>query len=133
VTVFFDTNILVYAQQQGPKAAIARRVLASGGTLSVQVLNEFAAVSHRKLGRSWEEIAEAVVDIRAVVDPPVALDSELHDAARALARSDGLSFYDALIVVAAQRVGATALLSEDMQNGRRFGDVTVINPFMDAE
>ena len=46
VSAFFDTNILVCAQQNGAKADKARALLAAGGILSVQVLNEFAAVAH---------------------------------------------------------------------------------------
>jgi predicted nucleic acid-binding protein len=48
VSAFFDTNILVYAQQTGAKADQARALLAGGGKLSVQVLNEFTAVSRRR-------------------------------------------------------------------------------------
>jgi len=46
VSAFFDTNILVCAQQNGAKADKARALLAAGGILSVQVLNEFAAIAH---------------------------------------------------------------------------------------
>jgi predicted nucleic acid-binding protein len=70
---FFDTNILVYAQQRSGKAEQARALLAAGGVVSVQVLNEFAAVSRRKLGKDWREIAEALEDARALVGPPIPL------------------------------------------------------------
>jgi len=50
VIAFFDTNILVYAQENGEKSDRARALLAAGGVLSVQVLNEFVAVARRKLG-----------------------------------------------------------------------------------
>lgn len=45
MTPFFDTNILVYAQQTGAKADRARVVLAGGGKFSVQVLNEFTVIA----------------------------------------------------------------------------------------
>jgi predicted nucleic acid-binding protein len=51
VSAFFDTNVLVYAQQVDGKADRARALFATGGKLSVQVLNEFAAVSRRKQKR----------------------------------------------------------------------------------
>ena len=59
---FFDTNILIYAQEQGAKADKARALLAAGGVLSVQVLNEFAAVARRQHAKNWPEIGEAIDD-----------------------------------------------------------------------
>jgi predicted nucleic acid-binding protein len=49
---FFDTNVLIYAQGESEKGSIARRLMAEGGIVSVQVINEFANVSRCKLGRS---------------------------------------------------------------------------------
>jgi predicted nucleic acid-binding protein len=126
---FLDTNILVYAQQDGPKAEIARRIVAEGGVVSVQVLNEFAQVARRKLGRSWAEIADAVADVVAATAPPLPLTLDLHDEARRIAETDGLSFYDALIVAAALNAGCGTLLTEDMQAGRRFGPLAIVDPF----
>ena len=53
MSAFFDANLLIYAQQSGDKADRARALLAGGGVLGVQALNEFAAVAHRKLGKDW--------------------------------------------------------------------------------
>jgi predicted nucleic acid-binding protein len=130
VSVFFDTNIVVYAQQVGGKADQARALLEGGGKLSVQVLNEFTAVSRRKQDTSWPEITEAVSDVLMVVDPPLALTLDLHGAARALAEDHRLSFYDALIVAAAIEAGCDTLFTEDMQNGRTIGGLTIVNPFL---
>jgi len=69
VSPFFDTNILVYAQQTDEKGIRARALFAGGGKLSVQVLNEFTAVSRRKQGKNWREISEAISDALALVDP----------------------------------------------------------------
>jgi predicted nucleic acid-binding protein len=131
VSAFFDTNILIYAQQTGAKADRARALFASGGKLSVQVLNEFTAVARRKQRRDWREIAEAVADVLTMVDPPLALTLDLHIAAQVLASDHGLSFYDALIVAAALEAGCDTLLSEDMQHGRAFGGLTILNPFLE--
>jgi predicted nucleic acid-binding protein len=131
VTVFFDTNILVYAQQAGGKADQARALVAGGGKLSVQVLNEFTAVSRRKQRRDWREIAEAISDALALVDPPLALTLDLHAAARALAEEHLLSFYDALIIAAAIEAGCDTLYSEDLQHGRSIGGLAIVNPFRD--
>jgi predicted nucleic acid-binding protein len=129
VKAFFDTNILIYAQEQGAKADKARALLAAGGVLSVQVLNEFAAVARRKLGKNWREIGEAIDDALTLVDPPLPLTIALHTAARALADDHNLSFYDALIVAAALEAGCETLISEDLQNGRAFGELRIVNPF----
>ena len=126
---FLDTNILIYAQEQGAKADKARALLAAGGVLSVQVLNEFAAVARRKLGKNWREIGEAVDDALTLVDPPLPLTIALHTAARALADDHKVSFYDALIVAAALEAGCETLISEDLQDGRAFGELRIVNPF----
>ena len=128
---FFDTNVLVYiASGDTTKADQAEAALAGGGAISVQVLNEFTAVSRGKQAREWREIAEAISDVLTVVDPPLALTLELHAAARALAEDHRLSFYDALIVASAIEAGCDTLFTEDLQHGRKFGSLTVVNPFV---
>ena len=70
---FFDTNVVLYLlSADTAKADRAEELLALGGTISVQVLNEFAAVASRKLRMSWIEIREVLAQIRAVcaVEPP---------------------------------------------------------------
>ena len=64
---FLDTNVVLYAFRQGdPRSQRAEFLLAAGGTLSVQVLNEFVNVARRKLNKSWEEV-------RRVGDPSLFL------------------------------------------------------------
>jgi predicted nucleic acid-binding protein len=132
VSAFFDTNILVYAQQLDSKGDRARALFAGGGKLSVQVLNEFTAVSRRKQRRDWREIDEAVADVLTMVDPPLPLTLDLHHSARALARDHRLSFYDALVVVTAIEAGCDTLFSEDMQHGRSIDGLAIVNPFLDG-
>ncbi len=132
MSAFFDTNILVYAQQTGGKGDRARTLVSGGGKLSVQVLNEFTAVSRRKQAKDWREIGEAVSDVLAVVDPPLALTLDLHTTARVLAEVHRLHFYDALIVAAAIEANCDTLFSEDMQHGRAIGGLTIINPFLES-
>lgn len=94
------------------------------------MLNEFATVARRKLGRSWPEISQAVADIRAVCPPPVPLTTRTHEHALTLAATSGFAFYDALIVAAALQAKCTVLLSEDMQDGQVIeGRLTIRNPF----
>jgi predicted nucleic acid-binding protein len=69
--VFFDTNLLIYAAlQPDPRSDRARTLLARGGTISVQVLNEFANVARRKLRKPWPDIAGALDSIRASARRP---------------------------------------------------------------
>lgn len=97
--------------------------------ISVQVLNECASVLRRKAGLDWREIAGVLRDVRTLVDAVLPLSAATHEHALDLAGQGGLSFYDALIVASAVEAGADRLLSEDMQAGRRFGDVEIVNPF----
>lgn len=127
--VFLDTNILVYALSSDLKRHHAQKVLAAGGTVSVQVLNELAHVLRRKLQRDWAEIEAALDDLGALLEPPVPLTFRVHQAARWLARDHGFAFYDALIVAAALDAGCDTLLTEDIQHGRRVMGLTISNPF----
>lgn len=132
--IFFDTTILIYAvAQDDPRAAIAEELLARGGTISVQVLNEFVAVAGRKLAIPWKEITAALAAIRTLCAPPVPITIDTHDAALRIAARYGFHIYDSLIVAAAIEAGCTTLYSEDMQNGQMIGPLTIRNPFKPAK
>ena len=130
MTAFLDTNILIYAQRSGPKSDVARQVILAGGAISVQVLNEFTSVLRRKFGLDWSLISEAVADLKIALGPIRALNVSTHSAALDLAREHGFSFYDSLIVAAALEAGCVTLLTEDLQAGRRIGNLTIVNPFL---
>jgi predicted nucleic acid-binding protein len=128
--VFFDTNVVLYLLSADPaKADRAEELLASGGAISVQVLNEFVAVATRKLHMSWIEIREVLAQVRAVcVVKPLTI--ETHERALQIAERYGLSIYDALILSAALLADCTTLLSEDMQDGQVIErQLTICNPF----
>lgn len=129
MTAFIDTNVLVYAHGTGAKSETAREAILAGGVISVQVLNEFAAVLRRKFGLEWDVIADALADVRTALGPVCPVDVEIHLNAVALARSHGFNFYDALIVASALAAGCDTLLTEDFQTGRRIGGLTIVNPF----
>lgn len=130
--VFLDTNILVYAFSEDPRAAIAEALLADGGEISVQVLNEFANIARRKLGFDWDQLGEAMVAIRTLARRVHIIDLDLHDMALDLARRHGFSFYDALIVAAALRGRCDILYSEDMHHGLVVGNaLRIVNPFVE--
>jgi predicted nucleic acid-binding protein len=129
----FDTNILVYAYAEDPKAVIARGLLREGGVLCVQNLNEFANVARRKLGFSWPEITQAIDDLIALLGPPIPLDWTVHLSGRDLAERYVLSVYDALIVAAALSAECDTLYSEDMPHGLLVdGRLRIVNPFAAA-
>lgn len=128
---FFDTNVLIYAFAAGdPRSARAESLLAEGGVIGVQVLNEFTNVAHRKLGWDWPRIDAALAVIAELTEAVRPLTADIHAQAVALARGNPLSFYDALIVAAAAEAGCRTLLTEDLQHGRKIGGVTIQNPFL---
>jgi predicted nucleic acid-binding protein len=131
VSDFWDTNVFVYAFLCGPKQQIARRRLASGGIISVQVLNEFANVMARKMRQPWADVERFLSVIRVRFPTVAPLTIQTHAAALALARDHSIAFCDALIVASALSAGCARLFTEDMQHGRRFGDCVVVNPFVE--
>jgi predicted nucleic acid-binding protein len=127
---FIDTNVVVYAfGTDGTKSEKAEALLASGGIVSVQVLNEFVSVSRRKLGRDWAEVIAALEVLKVLLEPALPLTSEMHETALGIARHHNLSIYDSLIVAAALRAGCPLLYSEDLQHGQTFENLTICNPF----
>jgi predicted nucleic acid-binding protein len=125
---FFDTNVLLYLLSAGAKADKAETLLAVGGVVSVQVLNEFASVAFRKLKMTWPEIREILSTIRAIGEViPVTV--EIHETGLAIAERYGLSFYDSLILAAAKQAECRMVYSEDMQDGQVVQGVTIRNPF----
>lgn len=128
---FLDTNVLIYATlADDPRASVAAGLLGAGGVISVQVLNEFANVAHRKLKRPWPEVAAALAAFRTLCPDVRPIGVAAHEAALAIAQRDGLSFYDALIVAAALEAGCVTLLTEDLRDSRVIaGRPTIRNPF----
>ena len=127
---FLDTDVLIYAFSDDPaKAERAAEVLAAGGKISVQVLNEFANVCRKKLKLDWKEIEERLAVVRALVSEVVPVGIDTHEKAVELARDYGFSFHKALIVAAAIKLDCTDLLTEDMQDGRVVMNLTIRNLF----
>ena len=131
---FVDTNLLVYAQErrEDQRRRIAQSVLAElwangTGVLSTQVLQEFYNAGSRKLGLE-PAVARGVVAFYAEW-PVVETTAQLIVSASLLHERHGFAFWDAMIVEAALLSGAVSLLTEDLQHGRRIGDLTIVNPF----
>jgi len=131
---FFDTNVLIYtddraapAKQRRALELVAEHRLAGTGVVSLQVLQEYFVTVTRKLHvdaqvarRKVELLAELDVAVLGLPDILAAID--LH-------RLHKLSFWDALVVRAAQQAGCTVLYSEDMQNARQVDGLRIVNPF----
>jgi len=128
---FFDTNVLLYLlSEDNRKADRAEAIIATGGTISVQVLNEFASVASRKLKMSYAEIRDTLGTVRAVCQTQ-AVTVDTHELGLGIAERFGFSLYDSMIVSSALQFGCTILYSEDMQHGQEIdAQLMVINPFL---
>ena len=138
--IFVDTNVLVYSYDTdaGQKHDTARSVLmdlwgSRTGAVSTQVLQEFYVTVTRKLPKPLaKRVAREVIGTYRAwpVHRP-----EVDDVFAACEFEDRhqMPFWDALVVVSAQRSGARTLLSEDLQDGRRIGELVIINPFAPSQ
>ncbi len=127
---FIDTNVLVYLASGDPaKADRAEKIIAEGGTISVQVLNELANVARRKMRMNWPETHALLSMIRALL-PVQPITVEIHETGLALAERYGLSIYDAMIAASALHAECDTLWSEDMHDGMVIQDqLRIANPF----
>lgn len=132
-TAFFDTNVLLYLLSPDPrKADIAEHLVSLGGTISVQVLNEFTQVARRKFRMSASDVVIVLSLLRRTlkVEP---LTEATHDLGVDLSVKYSLSIYDAMIVASGLSCGATKLYSEDMQSGLLVEKrLRIENPFVPA-
>lgn len=135
--VFVDTNILVYAHDAdaGQKHTIAREVVrelwgAGTGALSTQVLQEFYVTVTRKLARPLDRAAARQIvreygrwRLQPIRAEHIIIASEIEERYQ-------LSFWDALMIASAQQMGATRILSEDLQDGVVIAGVEIRNPLV---
>ena len=128
---FFDTSVLLYLlSEDSIKADRVEELLADRGTISVQVLNEFAAVALRKLRMHLRDIREILNTVRAVCQVE-AITVATHDRGLAIHERYGFSLYDSMIVSSALLVGSKILYSEGLQDGQVIdGQLRVSNPFL---
>lgn len=132
---FLDSNILIYTDDHDAleKQAIALALVEAGQRnrdtfVSTQVLEEYFSATTKKLKVS-AEIARAKIELFAQLHV-VQISVEDVLAAIDLHRLHRISFWDALLVQSARRAGCTTLLTEDLQDGRRFDGVLIRNPFV---
>ena len=131
VEAFFDTNVLIYAVAlDDPRSARAEELLTSGGTISVQILNEFVSVARRKILMPWRNVMRALDAFRVLCPSPLPITIEMQEAALKIAEQHGYGIYDALVVAAAIEAGCAILYSEVFQDGQTIdGQLTIRNPF----
>lgn len=126
---FFDTNVILSLLDDGSKCDRAEALLAQGGTISVQVLNEVMVNCLRKARMSQDEAQEFLQGIRQLCQVRD-LDLRTHDVGLALQARYGFSVYDSMIVAAALIAGCEFLWSEDMHDGLLVEDqLRIRNPF----
>lgn len=137
VKVFVDTNILVYARDksEADKQAVALQWLTvlwqrRSGRLSFQTLNEFYVTVTQRLKPGLSR-ADAQADIRSLLLwNPLAVDATVMENAWLIQERYNFSWWDSLILSAAQIQDCSYVLSEDMQHGQQIGNLTIINPFL---
>jgi len=133
---FFDSNILVYGYDRRDPAKrvralglLADAMESENGVVSAQVLGEFFNAVTRRIPEALSfEDAEEVVSQVAIL-PVVELDYVLVRRAIGTSRRYQISYWDALIVAAAERAGCTRILSEDLNPGQTYNGIPVVNPF----
>jgi len=136
-TVFVDTNVLLYGvdDREPVKRDRARLWLAlcwerRCGRLSTQVLNEFYANVRKKFSSALSA-GDARADVRRYQNwTPWIIDQPTIESAWAVESRYGISYWDALMVAAAQHQGCRWLLTEDLQHEQDIGGVQIINPFI---
>jgi len=138
LAAFLDTNILIYSisASEEPleftKKSLAADLLQRRNdlVLSTQVLQEFyvqVTRASRPGALSHELACEFIESWKRFQIVPVTAD--LVDRALLIRRETGFQYWDCAIIAAAQIAGCDTLLTEDMQEGRILGDVTLSNPF----
>lgn len=135
--VFVDTNILVYSrdQSEADKQAIALNWLSvlwreRSGRISFQTLNEFYVTVTQRLKPGLTR-DEAQADIRnLLLWNPIPVDGTVMENAWLIQARYGFSWWDSLILSAAQIQDCRFILSEDMQHEQQVGNVTILNPFL---
>jgi predicted nucleic acid-binding protein len=137
--IFLDTNILLYARDlsEPSKQPVAQEIIAKAwqqrmGRISIQILNEYFVNVTRKLkpGLSAEE-AWNDMDLFMAWNP-VPIDRQLISGAFLVYQKYGLSWWDSMVISAAQIANCTSIISEDLSHHQEYFGIQVINPFLEA-
>ena len=134
--LFLDSNILVYAydghepkKQKKAQALLKTAIQEESAVLSTQVLGEFFVVTTRRLKQPLSvSEAEKISEILSYL-PVAEIDLTLVMRAIDTQKRYRISYWDSLIVATAERAGCARILSEDLNDGQRYNDVLIENPF----
>lgn len=137
MSIFLDTNVLVYWVDKHPFAERVEALLAQDCVISVQVLNEFANVLKAKRRMPWSDIADISQTLQSICKV-CELNQATHQLALHFVQHHNIHIYDANIVAAAAQMRCDVLNSEDLQHGlsvqipARFGggSLSIKNPFL---
>ncbi len=135
-SVFFDTNVLVYALgdprvgPSDPRPDKATELLERGGVVSVQVLNEYADAANRRLRLSWQKIAHSLSIVELLCGRARSITADIQQTALNLSARYGYRIYDSMILAAALEAGCTTVYSEDLQHGQVIEGLRIENPFL---
>lgn len=130
MSVFFDSNILVYSFENSARGMIASDLLVTGGRIAVQSLNELALVLRRKYRRSYAEMQINLAEVTSLFEDPVPLTMAIHTDGLRLAERYQLQIYDSMLLAAALSASCTIFYSEAMADGLVIdGTLTICNPF----
>ncbi|HEX5226461.1 MAG TPA: PIN domain-containing protein [Bryobacteraceae bacterium] len=133
--VFFDTNVLLYMYETDSRKRLRAKSLFSESAregrlvLSTQVVQEFYVAGSRKLGVPREIMRKSALHFLKL---PIVINGPL-EIARAFEIEElyAISFWDALILAAAEAGKADVLFTEDLNHGQKYGSVLAVNPFLD--
>ena len=133
-SVFFDTNVLVYAavgtgKDQRKRERALELIDSHDFGTSAQVLQEFFVTVVRKASRPLSALEAMEWIEQWIAFPCQAIDSQLVRIAIGQSAKYKISYWDAAILVAAEALGARTVYSEDLNDGQRYGRVRVVNPF----
>ena len=132
---FVDSNVFIYAVDKAVSAkqkkarGIVADVFADGSAyrVSSQVLAEFSSVAIRKLGMATPILLALLAEMGKIAH--VAIDNALVSRAVEIQGIYGIQYYDAQIVAAAERLGCSSILTEDLNDGQMYCGITALNPF----
>ena len=134
---FLDTNVFLYAaMHELPLDDVHKRPIADrlvyeeDYCLSTQVLAEFYYNALKKGTKKLSHLEASGWMEQMALQPCVAVDINLVRTGAAFAHRYRISYWDGAILAAAHDLGAGTLYTEDLNHGQKYGDVTVVNPFL---
>ena len=135
--VFLDTNILVYAyddshpkKQKQAQILLLKSIEEENGWISVQVLGEFFSVVTKKIQQTMSpEEAGNTIELFSIMHV-VEIDAVMVGRAIGVVKQYRISYWDALIIAAAERSGCRMILTEDLNHGQIYNEIQAVNPFI---